>query len=254
MSISGDQDGGTVHELLDRVTIVLVATTHPGNIGAAARAMKTMGLQRLALVAPKIFPSAEATARASGADDILVQASVHADLASALQDIHYVVGTSARARHLEWPIMMPRAAAEWLAGVPSDSAIAFVFGREHSGLSNTELELCQRVIRIPSSPSFSSLNLAQAVQLCAYELRLAALDSARVSHSDREARATAREREHLFEHLTRVMTTVGYRDPRYPRLLARRLRRLINRVDLTHSEVQIWRGFLTAIEQRVKGK
>ena len=159
--------------LLSRTRIVLVETSHPGNIGAVARAMKTMGLSRLALVNPREFPSAAATARASGADDILMRAICHEDLAHAIADCGMVVGTTARSRHLEWPVGTPRQLALELSVLPDSTQCAIVFGREQSGLSNEELALCQRVIRIPTEETFSSLNIAHAVQICAYELRIA---------------------------------------------------------------------------------
>lgn len=230
------------------IRIVLVETSHPGNIGAAARAMKTMGLSRLALVNPREFPSAAATANASGADDLLHRATLHATLADAIADCAVVVGTTARPRHLEWPVETPRALAASLATLPASTAIALVFGREQSGLSNEELALCQRAVRIPTDPGFSSLNLAQAVQICAYELRLAALVADETGVMDDEPLATARELSDARDHLLKVMTTVGFHNPDRPKLLPVRLQRLLNRQDLKRSEVRILRGFLSAIE------
>ncbi len=193
-------------ERLGRLRIVLVETSHPGNIGATARAMKTMGLKRLALVNPREFPSAAATANASGADDILHVASRHESLAEAIADCGMVVGTTARPRYLEWPVESPRAMAQAVMTLPSNTHCALVFGREQSGLSNEELALCQRVIRIPTDETFSSLNLAQAVQICAYELRLAALAEAPLKlATDQEPLATAKETADAIEHLLRVM-------------------------------------------------
>ncbi|MGD9603000.1 MAG: RNA methyltransferase [Gammaproteobacteria bacterium] len=237
--------------LLSRVRIVLVEPSHPGNIGATARAMKTMGLHRLALVAPREFPSAAATARASGADDILMRATVHASLAEALADCGMVVGTTARPRHLEWPVGNPRALAAELTALPAGTECAIVFGREQSGLSNTELARCQRVIRIPTAEDFSSLNLAQAVQICAYELRTAAAGTAPPTIHDDEPLATATELAQATAHLLRVMTAVDFHDPARPKLLPVRLQRLVNRADLKRSEARILRGFLTAIEERL---
>jgi len=239
-----------LRERLACLRIVLVETSHPGNIGAAARAMKTMGLKHLALVNPRDFPSAAATANASGADDILHVASRHTNLADAVADCGMVVGTTARPRYLEWPVESPRAMAQAVMALPANTQCALVFGREQSGLSNEELALCQRVIRIPTDEAFSSLNLAQAVQICAYELRLAALSDAPLKLSeDNEPLANARETADAIEHLLRVMERVEFYNPERPKRLPGRLHRLINRSDLKRSEVQILRGFLTAIEE-----
>ena len=237
---------------LDHVRIVLVGTTHPGNIGATARAMKVMGLSALHLVAPARFPSAEATARAAGADDILARARVHADLEDALVGVRTVYGTTARERHIDWPAQSPREAAAAIAADGDD--VAIVFGRERSGLTNEELDRCQRAIHIPTSATFRSLNLAQAVQICAYELRLAHVAAAPAMPAPREGRdppAAAAELEGLRAHTLAVMEAVGYYDPAQPKLLERRLQRLFNRAGLLHSESQILRGFLAAIAQRV---
>ena len=157
---------------LDNIRFVLVGTTHPGNIGAAARAMKTMGLSNLHLVTPKIYPSAEATARASGADDVLAKAIVHDNLDSALVGCQQVYGMSARLRHLPVPVVNPREAVERIQQTSDESQIAIVFGREHSGLSNEELDRCQHLVNIPANSDYSSLNLAAAVQVIAYEFKM----------------------------------------------------------------------------------
>lgn len=236
---------------LAALRIVLVETSHPGNIGAAARAMKTMGLRRLALVTPREFPSAAATANASGADDLLHAAVVYPSLTEAVADCGMVIGTTARPRYLEWPVESPRAMARSVIALPPGTRCALVFGREQSGLSNAELALCQRVIRIPTDEAFSSLNLAQAVQICAYELRLAALAEAPpVATHEPEPLATAHETAGAVAHLLRVMEGLGFHDPARPKRLPGRLQRLINRSELKHSEVQILRGFLTAIEEQ----
>ncbi|MGH8596466.1 MAG: RNA methyltransferase [Gammaproteobacteria bacterium] len=236
---------------LSRVRIVLVEPSHPGNIGAAARAMKTMGLHRLALVRPREFPSAAATARASGADDILTAACLYADLAQAIADCGMVVGTTARARHLEWPVTGPREAALELRELPDSTQTALVFGREQAGLTNDELAQCRCVIRIPTENSFSSLNIAQAVQICAYELRLAALAGSPSAQGDDEPLASARELADANRHLLQVMEAVGFFNPDRPKLLPVRMQRLINRYGLKQSEVRILRGFCTAIEENL---
>lgn len=230
---------------LGRVRVVLVGTTHPGNIGAAARAMKTMGLSRLALVAPAGFPSAEATARASGADDLLAAATVHADLAAAIADCRLVLATSARERSIAWPALGPRPAAERLLAAAAHGDVALVFGREHSGLSNEELALAGAMVQIPAAAAFSSLNLAAAVQVLAYELRLAALGGAPAAPHG--PLAAAEDLERLYAHWLELMTAVGFLDPAKPKQLPRRLRRLLNKAALEASEVQILRGFLSAV-------
>ena len=239
--------------LLERTLVVLVETSHPGNIGAAARAMKTMGLRQLALVRPRAFPSAEATARASGADDLLMQARVVDSLAEAVSDCGVVIGTTARPRYLEWPIMAPREAATWAAGTAAAGRIALVFGREQTGLTNEELTACHQAIRIPTSGEFSSLNLAQAVQICAYEWRLAALsDAAPVVLPSEDRFATAAELAGLVEHAKATMALVDYFDPARPKRLPDRLARLAGGLQLRHSEVQILRGFLTAVDETLE--
>ena len=158
------------------VRIVLVETSHPGNIGAAARAMKTMGLDELVLVAPRDFPSADATARASGADDVLARAGVVDSLGDAIADCGFVAGASARLRKLSWPVVDPRAGAAALCEHARHTKVAIVFGPEHSGLTNEDLGRCNQVVHIPANPAYSSLNVAMAVQVLCYELRMAALE------------------------------------------------------------------------------
>lgn len=248
-------------EALAEVRIVLVGTTHPGNIGATARAMKTMGLQQLHLVAPARYPSAEATAMASGADDLLARAPVHDHLAQALEGCTLVVGTTARERSIPWPVLEPESCAERALAAAGTGAAALVFGRERSGLTNEELELCQAVLSIPTSEHYRSLNLAQAVQVVSYELRRTALRLAASGEPAAEAAApereweappaTAEELDRLHAHLRQVMTEVGYYDPEKPRRLMRRLRRLIHRAALDRSELNILRGFLAAVQARL---
>jgi tRNA (cytidine32/uridine32-2'-O)-methyltransferase len=238
---------------LDNIRFVLVGTTHPGNIGAAARAMKTMGLSNLHLVTPKIYPSAEATTRASGADDVLHQAVVHDSLESALTGCHYAFGLSARLRHLHVPVMNPREAVEQLQKFDDDTRIAIVFGREHSGLSNDELDRCQYLVNIPANPDYSSLNLAAAVQVVAYELRMSFkpdIDFGRIGEQ-REA-ITADDLSHLYDHFERALGTIGFLDPENPRYLMRRIRRLFNRADLDRNELQIMHGILRAAETKAR--
>jgi TrmH family RNA methyltransferase len=235
--------------MMNNIRFVLVGTTHPGNIGAAARAMKTMGLSELHLVSPKIYPDAEATARASGADDVLAKAVVHDSLDGALQGCHQVYGMSARLRHLPVPVVNPREAVGQIQNYSADTKVAILFGREHSGLNNEELDRCQHLINIPANPDYSSLNLAAAVQVFAYELKMSfdpSIVHGRVGEQ-REAIA-AEDMEHLYQHFERSMTTIGFLDPENPRNLMRRIRRLFNRADLDRNEVQILHGLLRAAE------
>ncbi|MBI2800164.1 MAG: RNA methyltransferase [Gammaproteobacteria bacterium] len=248
MSANSSEDSNAL-DPLTRVRIVLVEPSHPGNIGASARAMKAMGLSDLALVKPREFPAAAATARASGADDILVHAKCYDSLQSAIAACGIVIGTTARERHLEWPVVTPREMAEWLAPRAAQEECALVFGREQAGLSNAEMALCHRMVRIPTSADFSSLNLAQAVQICAYELRNAVVVSPATGARVDEPLATTAELAAALDHLQSVMIKVDFFNPERPRLLPIRLQRLLNRSELKRSEVQILRGFLTAIEE-----
>lgn len=255
MARTQNNAAAAISAALARIRIVLVDTTHPGNIGAVARAMKTMGMRRLCLVNPRNFPSAEATARASGADDVLMAAQVCTSLSAAIADCALVYGTSARTRYLEWPCVTPREAASTLVTMAAHTETAIVFGREQSGLSNQELERCHGAIRIPTDERFSSLNLAQAVQICVYELRLAALAAAAAGTEQTPATeplATATELEALLDHWLEGMHEVDYYDPSKPKLLPRRVWRMLNKAGLLHSEVQILRGFLTAIRRAVR--
>ncbi|AOU98228.1 tRNA (cytosine(32)/uridine(32)-2'-O)-methyltransferase TrmJ [Acidihalobacter yilgarnensis] len=243
---------------LEEIRIVLVAPSHPGNIGAAARAMKTMGLSRLYLVSPESYPHAEATARASGADDVLARALVCQDLDEALRGVTLVLGTSARARSLEWPTIPPRQAAERI-NAESGGEAAIVFGRERSGLTNSELERCHYRVHIPANPEYSSLNLAAAVQLLCYELALAAeagpVDdpTPAISEEDpREAYAEQIEVERFYVHLEAALAEIEFLDRENPRQLMRRLKRLFNRTRLLRTEVNLLRGILTAAQRQAK--
>lgn len=252
-------------QIQQKVRIVLVDTSHAGNIGAAARAMKNMGLRRLYLVNPKLFPHADATARASGADDVLAQATVCASLDEALAGCALVVGASARLRNLHVPLLDPRQCAEQVLGeVNNGSGIecALVFGREHSGLTNDELGRCHHLVHIPSDPAYSSLNLAAAVQVVSYELRMAsiaasvAITSRRrqegdVSSDEEEPLAPAEDMARFYQHLEQTLVEVGFLDPENPRIMMQRLRRLFNRLRPNITEMNILRGILTAAQ---KGK
>ncbi|AOV16864.1 tRNA (cytosine(32)/uridine(32)-2'-O)-methyltransferase TrmJ [Acidihalobacter aeolianus] len=242
---------------LSRIRIVLVEPSHPGNIGAAARAMKTMGLSRLYLVSPEQYPHAEATARASGADDILASAVVCNDLDAALSGTTLVFGTSARARNLEWPTIPPRAAAEAVTHEP-EGEVALLFGRERSGLTNEELERCHYRVHIPANPNYSSLNLASAVQILCYELALVA-DHEVVNPQTRETTSEVGESfadqidvERFYAHLEQALVEIDFLDPDNPRQLMRRLKRLFNRTRLLHTEVNLLRGILTAAQRQAR--
>ncbi len=240
--------------MLPKIRIVMVETSHPGNIGAAARAMKNMEMDRLFLIRPHKFPHEEATARASGADDVLAAATVCSSLQEAIAGCQLVFGASARSlRTIPWPQVDARGCAETVRGQPGDSEVALVFGREHSGLSNEELELCNYLVHIPTNPDYSSLNVAAAIQVLCYELYMARIGSwqAVVSNKNDEL-ASADEVEGLFSHLEQTMVATGFLDPENPRQLMRRLRRLFNRAQLEKSEVNILRGILTSVMKLVK--
>jgi TrmH family RNA methyltransferase len=238
---------------LENIRFVLVGTTHPGNIGAAARAMKTMGLTNLHLVAPKTFPCAEATTRASGADDVLHQATVHETLQDALADCQYAFALSARLRHFHVPVMNPRESVAELEKFDDDTQIAIVFGREHSGLSNEELDCCQYLVHIPANPEYSSLNLAAAVQVVAYELRMSFNPDIQFGRIGEEREAiTGDDLTHLYDHFERSLTSIGFLDPENPRYLMRRIKRLFNRADLDKNELNIMHGILRAAETKAR--
>ena len=255
----------TASNALANVRIVLVAPTHPGNIGAVARAMRTMGLGDLRLVSPRRFPSAEATERAAGAFDVLDRARVDGDLSEALADCEWAVAATARPRRLEWVQLDPAQAGRELARRAASGPVAAVFGRESAGLSNDEIDRCQAVLRIPTAPDFRSLNIAAAVQIVAYEIARAVAAKAAATggggphDAEREAGeggeeyrpegVTAADLERLFAHFESALVDIGYLDPECPRLLMRRLRRLFVRADIDRAELSILRGILTAAQQ-----
>lgn len=238
---------------LNRIRIVLVQPSHGGNIGGCARAMKNMGLTRLVLVAPEDFPGAEASARAAGADDVLAQAQVCTTLDEAIADCHLVIGASARERRIAWPTLAPDETARKVVAAAGQE-VAVLFGRERTGLTNDELDRCQILVNIPANPEFSSLNLACAVQLIAYEIRCAAVTgdvatSTNAAEMLGEPLATSAELQRFYQHLDQVMVASGFLDPKNPRLLTRRVTRLFNRVEMTSNEVKILRGILSAVAQ-----
>ena len=233
------------------IRIVLVGTTHPGNIGGVARAMKNMCLSDLVLVAPEAeFPSGQARARASGATDVLANTRVVSTLEEAIADCQLVAGASARLRAIPWPLYDARDSAQMLYAQSELGQVALVFGREHSGLTNEELERCHHLVHIPANPDYSSLNIAAAVQVMTYELhmvhRLAANETLKIDND--YPLATAQELEGLYSHFEQALETIGFFNPDNPRQLMRRLRRLFNRARLDKMELNILRGILAAAE------
>lgn len=233
------------------IRFVLVATSHPGNIGAAARAMKNMGLTDLALVRPESFPSVEATARASGAADVLQAAQVYSSLDQAIADCGLVVGTSARQRHLHWPLLEPRqAAARMIDSATSTEPAAIVFGSERAGLTNEELALCNVLVTIPTATDYASLNVAMAVQILAYELWLARRSGPPPTPERDVPLAPRLEVERFYRHLEAVLDAIDFRDRTGGGHLMARIRRLFNRATLDQNEINILRGILTAVQGR----
>jgi TrmH family RNA methyltransferase len=235
-------------EIFDSIRVVLVEPTHPGNIGAVARAMKTMGLSRLHLVRPREFPSAEATSRAAGADGVLFEATVHDDFLSAIAPCGWVVGSSARARSLPVEELSPPVCIERLLGKAATTQVALVFGRESSGLSNEELQHCHAVVTIPTDPSFTSLNIAAAVQVLGYEIRRSVQTCANAPANEDSVPkpASVEDMERFYQNLETTLIEIGYLDPAAPRLLMRRLRRLFSRANPGPAELNILMGVLSA--------
>jgi tRNA (cytidine32/uridine32-2'-O)-methyltransferase len=239
--------------------IVLVGTQHPGNIGSAARAMKTMGLHELHLVKPHRFPHAEASALAAGAIDVLDQAVLHESLADAVADCHFVVGTSSRRREVPLPEFTPRAAAEQLCRSGRVGKVALIFGCERTGLENEDLQRCHATVCIPANPEYPSLNLAAAVQVLAYEYRVAALASKvepvthqNISTESDEAPATHEDMERFFGHLSELMEQVDFHKGRSPEMVTSRLRRLYLRANMDVREIKILRGLFSDTQRMLK--
>ena len=252
--------------MLDRIRIVLVEPRHPGNIGSTARAMKTMGIEQLVLVAPARFPDPQADWRAAGAVDVLDGVIVVSSVSEAIAECHFVVGTSTRSRHIPWPVVMAKDIASCLAEQPSEASIAILFGREDSGLTNEELQMCQCHLQIPSSPIYGSLNLAMAVQVVCYELyqfteALQQNEEAVVTPSANSTRriwdrppATQQQFESLMGHLHETLLNSGFVDPDTPGHTLTRLRRLLARHQLDETEVQILRGVLKHLNSGLNSK
>ena len=255
--------------MLDRIRIVLVEPRHPGNIGSAARAMKTMGLEQLVLVNPARFPDPQADWRAAGAMDVLDQAVVVEDVSAAVADCNLLVGTSTRSRHIPWPVVLAKDIAPYLAEQPDTSSMAILFGREDSGLTNEELQLCHCHLQIPSSSVYGSLNLAMAVQVVCYELFQHGEANAPEAKAnaggvldvqdsiggpqriwDRPP-ATQKQFESMVDHLQQTLEKSGFVDPEAPGHTLIRLRRLLARHQLDETEVQILRGVLKHLNLRL---
>jgi TrmH family RNA methyltransferase len=232
------------------VNIVLVGISHPGNIGSAARAMKNMGLDRLRLVAPERFPATEATVMAAGADDVLQKAQVFPDVTSAVADCGLLVGTTARSRHLPWRVVEPREAAREIAAASATGEVAILFGAERTGLSNDDLEQCQLLLSIPTGTAYSSLNVAMAVQVVAYEVLLALRGDEAEAVARGIALASATDMQRFYEHLEQVLDEIDFRDRTGEGHLMARIRRLFNRAVLDQNEVNILRGILTSVQGR----
>lgn len=235
-------------QLLDNIRVVLARTSHPGNIGAAARAMKTMGLSQLVLVDPAVFPNSQAEAMASGATDLLAAARVCSTLAEALADTTLALGVSARRRDIVAEVLMPQQAAARLLTEAQAAPVALVFGNETSGLSNEELNLCQSLVTIPANPDYSSLNLAAAVQVMSYELRRVWLGQEAWPQPDLEA-ASGSEIEGFYAHLQTTLEDLEFLNRGSPGKLMAKLRRLFSRTRLAKEEVNILRGILTAAQE-----
>jgi tRNA/rRNA methyltransferase len=233
--------------------VVLSSTSHPGNIGAAARAMKTMGFADLALVRPRHFPDPDATAMAAGADDVLAGARVFDSLEAALADCVLVAGFSARGRELSHPPAALRQAAVELAEVGRSGNVALVFGNETSGLSNDELLRCQRLVHIPANPAYPSLNLAAAVMVACYELATASGAHALPASGAGEA-ATSADLEGFIAHLDSAAVESGYVDPANPGRFIDRMRRLFARTGLEREEIRLMRGMLAAFEKAMRAR
>ena len=237
-----------------RIRFVLVRTSHPGNIGAAARAIRTMGFTRLVLVAPHKYPHADATAMAAGADDVLENIVVVPTLAEAIADCNFVLGCTARRRGVSLPEIAPREAAIRVNEASVTGEVAVVFGNERTGLENEELMRCHVAVHIPADPTYSSLNLAQAVQVLAYELRLAQLEAQPLEDAGPKSDppATAEQMEYFFGHLFQTLNDIDFHKGRSPVTIEQRLRKLFHHANLDQREVRILRGIFDDAQRMAK--
>ncbi|ELF6477354.1 tRNA (cytosine(32)/uridine(32)-2'-O)-methyltransferase TrmJ [Vibrio cholerae] len=242
--------------MLERVKVVLVGTTHSGNIGSAARAMKVMGLSQMVLVDPQCQVDAQAIALAAGASEIALNAQIYPTLEAAVADCGLVVGTSARSRTLEWPMLEPRECGEKLIGEAKQHSVAMVFGRERTGLTNDELQLCHYHVCVPANPEYSSLNLAMAVQLLSYEVRMAylALQQSSQSSTLQEEYPRHQELERFYAHLEQVIMQTEFISAQQPGQVMNKLRRMFTRARPEAQEINILRGILTSVQKSISRK
>ncbi|EGR2570920.1 tRNA (cytosine(32)/uridine(32)-2'-O)-methyltransferase TrmJ [Vibrio cholerae] len=242
--------------MLERVKVVLVGTTHSGNIGSAARAMKVMGLSQMVLVDPQCQVDAQAIALAAGASEIALNAQIYPTLEAAVADCGLVVGTSARSRTLEWPMLEPRECGEKLISEANQHSVAMVFGRERTGLTNDELQLCHYHVCVPANPEYSSLNLAMAVQLLSYEVRMAylALQQSSQSSTLQEEYPRHQELERFYAHLEQVIMQTEFISAQQPGQVMNKLRRMFTRARPEAQEINILRGILTSIQKSISRK
>jgi tRNA (cytidine32/uridine32-2'-O)-methyltransferase len=269
--MSDSENSKSAGNLLEKVRIVLVNTSDCRNIGSAARAMKTMGLSQLVLVDPIEMPNGQAQALAAGATDVLSNAKVVSSLSEAIDDCGLVIGTSARSRTLPWPMLEPRGCGEKMITEASEYPVALVFGRESSGLTNEELQLCHFHVQIPANPDYSSLNLAMAVQTLSYEVRtsyLLSLDEDKQERStgngtyigkgfnakseDDELYPVTEETERFYQHFDNALKATGFIGDKHPGLVMTKLRRLFNRARPDVKEIKMMRGILASIERASK--
>ena len=257
--------------MFENIRVVMVHTSHPGNIGAAARALKTMGFARLVLVSPQDYPNPKAMWRAAGAVDVLEQTVVVETLAEAISDCSLVVGASARQRRIPWPVLGARQGGEAIAKQASTEQVAIIFGREDRGLTNEELQQCNYHIEIPANEEYGVLNVASAIQIICYEIRMGLLGDCSPQEGSQEVSgqgkpdlrmpidpvrwderlATSNEMEHFFTHLETTLTQLDFHEPDNPRQLLTRLRRLFMRSRLDHLEINILRGAMTAVQKKM---
>lgn len=235
--------------MLDQIRIVLVNTSHTGNMGSAARAMKTMGLTRLVLVDPQALPDDGAHALAAGASDVLANARIVSTLDEAIADCGLVIGTSARSRTLSWPMLDPREAGEKAVGEGMQHPVALVFGRERTGLTNDELQKCHYHVAIPANPEYSSLNLAMAVQTICYEVRMCWLQDQALEVESEADYPSAHQLEGFYQHLEQTLLKTGFIADDHPGQVMSKLRRLFNRARPEAIELNILRGILTSIQK-----
>ncbi|WP_323995605.1 tRNA (cytosine(32)/uridine(32)-2'-O)-methyltransferase TrmJ [Aeromonas hydrophila] len=236
--------------MLDQIRIVLVNTSHTGNMGSAARAMKTMGLSQMVLVDPQAQPDDNAYALAAGASDLLANARIVSTLDEAIADCGLVIGTSARSRTLSWPMLDPREAGEKLVTEGMQHPVALVFGRERTGLTNDELQKCHYHVAIAANPEYSSLNLAMAVQTLCYEVRMHWLQQEQVGESDMAVDyPSAEQLEGFYQHLEQTLLKTGFIADDHPGQVMSKLRRLFNRARPEAVELNILRGILTSVQK-----